>query len=159
MAHHVKDQTLSLLWRRLLLWYEFNPWPENFCMLQTLPKKKKEIITKFQSTKPWQALGNFLWGGCTFPIHQKWLLSPILTRSHQPFHHQPAVLCPDIPCSPPTQTFIVPPVPWLHKKQTILHSHSFPVPCIFKPFLALPYRQWVSSNSAAWKLQLNVLQS
>lgn len=59
----------------------------------------KEIITKPQTTKSWQALSNFLKGGCSFPIHHRQLLSPILTRAHSPFHHQAAVLCPGSPAS------------------------------------------------------------
>ena len=42
MAQCVKDLVLSLLWHGLLLWHRFSPWPRNFCMLQSQPKKKKK---------------------------------------------------------------------------------------------------------------------
>ena len=38
----VKDSVLSLVWLRLLLWLEFDPWPGNFFMPQAQPKRKKE---------------------------------------------------------------------------------------------------------------------
>ena len=37
MAQHVKDLALSLLW------HVFNPWPGNFRMPQTWPKKEKNV--------------------------------------------------------------------------------------------------------------------
>ena len=40
MVQQVKDPVLSLLWLGLLLWYRFDPWPWNFCMLQARPEKK-----------------------------------------------------------------------------------------------------------------------
>ena len=39
VAQWVKDLALSLLWLGSLLWYMFNLWPRNFCMLQERPKK------------------------------------------------------------------------------------------------------------------------
>ena len=33
VAQWIKDLALSLLRLRLLLWYDFNPWLRNFCML------------------------------------------------------------------------------------------------------------------------------
>ena len=35
----VKDLMLSLLWLRLLLWLELDPWPGNLCMPQVWGKK------------------------------------------------------------------------------------------------------------------------
>ena len=36
---------LSLLWLRSLLWYGFNPWPGNICMLQKKDwENKKEAF-------------------------------------------------------------------------------------------------------------------
>ena len=43
MAQQVKDPALSLLWLRSLLWYRFDAWPRNFCMLQAQPKKEKKM--------------------------------------------------------------------------------------------------------------------
>ena len=40
MVRQVKDLALSLLWIRLLLWPEFDPWPKNFHVLQVWPKQK-----------------------------------------------------------------------------------------------------------------------
>ena len=40
VAWWVKDPVLSLLW------WGFDPWPGNFCMLQPWPKKKKKIKEK-----------------------------------------------------------------------------------------------------------------
>ena len=34
MAWQVKDPVLSLQWLSLLLWHRFDPWPENFHMLE-----------------------------------------------------------------------------------------------------------------------------
>ena len=34
----VKDSAL------LLLWFRFNPWPENFCISKSWPKKKKKKL-------------------------------------------------------------------------------------------------------------------
>ena len=45
MAQWVRDLVLSLLWLRLLLWCEFDPWPGNFHMLQIGPKIKKNKLT------------------------------------------------------------------------------------------------------------------
>ena len=42
MARWVKDLVLSLLWLRSLLWFGFDPWLENFCLLSVQPKKKKK---------------------------------------------------------------------------------------------------------------------
>ena len=39
VAQQVKDPVLPQLWCRLQLWHRFNPWPGNFHMLQTGPKK------------------------------------------------------------------------------------------------------------------------
>ena len=39
MVQYVKDPVLSLLWLGLLLWRGFNPWPQNFCILQAQPKQ------------------------------------------------------------------------------------------------------------------------
>ena len=33
-----------LLWLNLLLWHRFDPWLQNFCLLQGWPKKKKKKI-------------------------------------------------------------------------------------------------------------------
>ena len=37
-----KDLALSLLWAGSLLWLRFHPWPGNFRMPGTWPKKKKK---------------------------------------------------------------------------------------------------------------------
>ena len=42
----VKDPALSLLWLGSPLWRGFNPWPRNFCMLQSMAKRKKETKRK-----------------------------------------------------------------------------------------------------------------
>ena len=44
MAQQVKDPALPQPWRRLKLWYGFDPWPGNFHMPQMWPKKKKMVI-------------------------------------------------------------------------------------------------------------------
>ena len=41
VAQWVKVPVLSLLRLRSLLWCEFDPWPENFCMLQAWPEKSE----------------------------------------------------------------------------------------------------------------------
>ena len=41
VAQWVKYPMLSLQEPRVLLWYRFNPWPSNSCMLWVWPKKKK----------------------------------------------------------------------------------------------------------------------
>ena len=46
MAQGIKDLALLLPWLWLLLCCWFNPWPENFCMLQVRPKKEKCILVK-----------------------------------------------------------------------------------------------------------------
>ena len=40
LAQWVKDQALSLLWLRSVLWHWFDPWPRNH-MLRVWPKRKK----------------------------------------------------------------------------------------------------------------------
>ena len=40
VAQQVKDEALSLLWLRSLLWYPFNPWPQKSRMLWVWPKQK-----------------------------------------------------------------------------------------------------------------------
>ena len=37
-----KDLALSLQWLGWLLWHRSDPWPGNFCMLWSWPKKKRE---------------------------------------------------------------------------------------------------------------------
>lgn len=44
MAQWVKDQALSLLWRRSLLWHRFNPWFRNLAMPRVWPKKFVKIV-------------------------------------------------------------------------------------------------------------------
>ena len=48
VAQGVKDPVWSLLWLKLLLWYAFDPWPENVCLLWAWPKK---IINKQEMVK------------------------------------------------------------------------------------------------------------
>ena len=38
VASRVKDLALLLLWLRSLLWYRFDPWPWNFCVLLRVAK-------------------------------------------------------------------------------------------------------------------------
>ena len=40
----VKDLALSMLWPRLQLGHDFDPWPRNFCMLSVWPKEKKIVV-------------------------------------------------------------------------------------------------------------------
>ena len=68
MAQWVKNPALSLQWLRLLLWHRFNPWPRNFCMPWTKPKKK----TNKQTKKKHQAT--------TIPVFLRKLLRPRLVR-------------------------------------------------------------------------------
>lgn len=105
------------------------------------PRHPFKIITKFHTTKFWQALGNFLKGGCSFPIHQRWLLSLILTQLTCPFITKllSSVQTPPAPLH--HNNFYCASNTLFHNKQTILYSHSFPFPCIFKPFLTLSYKQ------------------
>ena len=42
MAQGVKDPALLLLWLRSMLWRKFNPWPGNFYIPWSQPKKEKE---------------------------------------------------------------------------------------------------------------------
>ena len=42
MAQQVKDPAFSLQWLRPLLWFRFDPWPENVRMPLAQPKKEKE---------------------------------------------------------------------------------------------------------------------
>ena len=51
MAKWVKDPALLLQWFRSLLWLEFDPWPENFYMLQMQPKTKKKEKSTFCKSK------------------------------------------------------------------------------------------------------------
>ena len=46
MPQQAKDPVLSMLWLESLLWLRFDPWPGNFHISWTQPKKKKnpEII-------------------------------------------------------------------------------------------------------------------
>ena len=45
------DLTLSLLWLKLLLWWGFDPWLRNFCMLWVQPKKKKKEFCSLSHSK------------------------------------------------------------------------------------------------------------
>ena len=42
MAQQVKDLVLPQLWRRLQLWFGFDPWPRNYHMPRVRQKKKKK---------------------------------------------------------------------------------------------------------------------
>ena len=46
VAQWVKNLGLSLLWLGLLVWLGFDPWPENFHVLQGQPPPKKNLIMK-----------------------------------------------------------------------------------------------------------------
>ena len=43
----VKDLALSLLSHGPLLWCEFDPWPENFCMPRAWQKNQKVVMKNF----------------------------------------------------------------------------------------------------------------
>lgn len=51
MPQEVKDLALSMWHLGLLLWRRFNPWPGNLHMLWLLPKKKKEKMKIWKSTR------------------------------------------------------------------------------------------------------------
>ena len=52
MAQWVKDLALLLLWLRLLLWWELDPWPGNFDIHPASAAKEIKIKNKtFQQTK------------------------------------------------------------------------------------------------------------
>ena len=54
VAQRVEDLAVLLLvlWLRLL-WHEFDPWPENFCIPRAWPKKEKETcLTWFDLILP-----------------------------------------------------------------------------------------------------------
>ena len=56
-AQQIKDLALSLLWLWLQLWYRFDPWPGNFLMLWTQPKKKKKKCIVAYLEPCWRAYG------------------------------------------------------------------------------------------------------
>ena len=56
VVKQVKNQALLLQWLWSLLWYEFSPWPRNFCMLWVQPKKKENYKILLLGAK--ERLGN-----------------------------------------------------------------------------------------------------
>ena len=51
LAQWIKDLALSLQQLRSLLWHGFNPWPENFHMLQASSSSQKRLVSLFWKIK------------------------------------------------------------------------------------------------------------
>ena len=56
----VKDLVLSLLWLWLLLWFRFNPWSGNLCILQVCPSPPPKKKEKQKKSIPDSKLGRYL---------------------------------------------------------------------------------------------------